>query len=111
MGATGQIQDGPSTQALYFVARIGEQDLRYKDIAIDHFLETYNEYKIDWFYFTKDEDVASSNANKSWILFWRNEVQTSYTYLNYKYLYDQDYEFYKIGDFLDESFHFLIFIK
>ena len=99
VGATGQIQDGPSTQALYFVARIGEQDLRYKDIAIDHFLEAYNEYKIDWFYFTKDEDVASSNANKSWILFWRNEVQTSYTYLNYKYLYDQDYEFYKIGDF------------
>ena len=99
VGATGQIQDGPASQALYFVARIGEQDLRYKDIAIDHFLEAYNEYKIDWFYFTKDEDVASSNANKSWILLWRNEVQTTYTYLNYKYLYDQDYEFYKIGDF------------
>ena len=99
VGTTGQIADATTAQALYFVARLGEGVNRRKDITIDHFLEKFTEYKINMLYFTKDEDVDPGVVNKQWILEERNEVDQSYNWLNYKYLYDKDYVFYKIGDF------------
>lgn len=98
-GTTGSISDATISQNLYFVARVGEGVSRRKDIVIDYFLEKYTEYKIDMMYFTKDEDIDPTSINKLWILEERNEVNGNLNWLNYKYLYDKDYVFYKIGDF------------
>jgi hypothetical protein len=98
--------DSNSVTFLYFVGRYGEITARQKYITITQFLENYVDYAFDWLYYTKDEDVDPSTQNKAWILWYRPETSGTYGPLNYKYLYDKNYEFYQIGDFktfLDNS--------
>ena len=105
-GSLNDQLDSNSVAFLYFVGRYGEITARQKYITISQFLENYVDYAFDWLYYTKDEDVDPTTQNKAWILWYRPETAGTYSPLNYKYLYDKNYEFYQIGDFktfLDNS--------
>ena len=99
-GALNSAISGASpTFNLYFVGRYAETTLRTKFITIDQFLESYVDYAFDWLYYTKDEDADPATQNKAWLLWYRSETSGAFRPLNYKYLYDKNYEFYQIGDF------------
>lgn len=91
---------------LLHVARMGELTLRERYITIEQYLDRYVDYIFDWTFFMKDEDVENGTTNKAWIIRQRTETSGGYGFVNYKNLYDKDYEFYQIGDFktfLDNS--------
>ena len=106
---TGNINDSllpGAGNTLYFVGRYGDATPRIKYITIEQFLEQYIDYAFDWLYYTKDSDIDPTTQNKAWILWYRAETAGGFSPLNYKYLYDKNYEFYQIGDFktfLDNS--------
>jgi hypothetical protein len=91
---------------LLHVARMGELTLRERYITIEQYLDRYVDYIFDWTFFMKDDDVVQGSTNKAWIIRQRTETSGGYGFVNYKNLYDKDYEFYQIGDFktfLDNS--------
>jgi hypothetical protein len=105
---SGNINDSiiSGTQNLFFTGRYAESEPREKTITIEQFLEAYVDYAFDWLYYTKDEDADPATQNKGWLLWYRSETSGAFSPLNYKYLYDKNYEFYQIGDFkvfLDNS--------
>lgn len=103
-GTTGNFIDGPlgttdESGTLIFVARHGEETARIKTIRIDHFLSEFDDYAIDWTYYTKDEDIDPSTDNKYWYIYKKDTQQQAYSTFSYKFLYGRDYEFFEIGDF------------
>ena len=105
-GSFNDTLDLNSTTEVLFVGRYGETTPRTKYITITQFLENYVDYAFDWLYYTKDEDIDPATQNKAWILWYKAETAGAFSPLNYKYLYDKEYEFYQIGDFkifLDNS--------
>ena len=105
---TGNLNDTivSGTQNLFFTGRYADSEPREKTITIEQFLEAYVDYAFDWLYYTKDEDADPATQNKGWLLWYRSETSGAFSPLNYKYLYDKNYQFYQIGDFkvfLDNS--------
>lgn len=103
-GSTGAFSDGPDTalddsSTIIFVARHGEETARIKTIRIDHFLSEFDDYAVDWTYYSKDEDIDPSTDNKYWYIYKKDTQQQVYGTLSYKFLYGRDYEFFEIGDF------------
>ncbi len=103
-GTTGNFIDGPlgtidESGTLIFVARHGERSPRVKTIRIDHFLSEFDDYAIDWTYYTKDEDIDQNTNNKYWFIYKKDSQQTTYNTFSYKFLYGRNYEFFEIGDF------------
>jgi len=84
---------------LVFVGRYGERITRKKTITIDYFTDKFIDYAIDWYFYLKTEDVNQNSNNKIWTIETRGSVNNNFRSLNFKFLYDIDYDFFKIGDF------------
>jgi len=96
---TGPISASDESSTVIFVARHGEEIPRIKTITIDHFLSEFDDYAIDWTYYTKDEDISPTTDYKYWYIRKKDTQQQFYSSFSYKFLYGRDYEFYEIGDF------------
>jgi len=103
---TGDLNDTISgttrTNNLHFVARFGTEgeDIRKKYITIDQFIPKYEESAFELTFFMKDEDINYPNRiEEKGLIIWYSNENSGYNPINYKYLYDPDYEFYQIGDF------------
>lgn len=100
---TGTLSDtlDPSNtfDKLVFVGRYGEDITREKTINIDHFVDKFIDYAIDWHFYLKQEDINTESNNKIWTIQTKNTINNSFRALNFKYLYDINYDFFKIGDF------------
>ena len=83
---------------LLFVGRYGEDITRVKTISIDYFLQEFNDYAFDWAFYIKDEDINARSNNKIWTIRKRDQ-RNFFARLSYKFLYDIDYDFFKVGDF------------
>ena len=88
---------------LVFVGRYGEDITRQKRIVVNYSLEEFVDYAFDWAFYIKDEDINSKSNNKIWTISKREQINPNFQTLNYKFLYDIDYDFFKIGDFKNFS--------
>ena len=84
---------------LVFVGRYGEEITREKTITIDYFVDKFIDYAIDWYFYLKTEDINTNSNSKIWTIQTRNTIDNSFRPLNFKFLYDINYDFFKIGDF------------
>ena len=88
---------------LVFVGRYGEDITRQKRMVVNYSLEEFVDYAFDWAFYIKDEDINSKSNNKIWTISKREQINPNFQTLNYKFLYDIDYDFFKIGDFKNFS--------
>lgn len=84
---------------LLFVGRYGEQIVRQKNITIDYFIDKFIDYAIDWYFYLKEEDINQNSNDKIWTIETKTTFDNTFRSLNFKYLYDINYDFFKIGDF------------
>ena len=84
---------------LVFVGRYGEDITRQKRIVVNYSLEEYVDYAFDWAFYIKDEDINTRSNNKIWTISKREQINPNFQTLNYKFLYNIEYDFFKIGDF------------
>ncbi len=98
-GTLSDTLDQNAFDKLLFVGRYGEDITRQKTIVIDYFVNKYVDYAIDWYFYLKTEDITSSSNRKIWTLQTKNTIDTNFRSVNFKFLYDVDYDFFKVGDF------------
>jgi len=103
-GAINDIISGTTrTNNLHFVARFGkngDDGIRTKYITINQFIPQYEEHAFELSFFMKDEDIPFDlDVENKGIIFYYADENSGYDPINYKHLYDPDYEFYQIGDF------------